>query len=297
MSILVVTGSSGLVGSECVLHFERQGWEVHGIDNNMRRYFFGPDGDTSSNLARLQRETRFFRHHGLDVRDRQVMLDLIGDLRPHFIIHCAAQPSHDLAASRPFDDFDVNAVGTHEPAGGDRATRSEAVFCLHEHEQGLRRRAQRAAAGGAGDPLGLRPAAGSRRHRREHADRPLPAQHLRRQQGRRRRHGAGVRALLRHEDRLLPRRLPHRAEPRRLSSCTASWLPGPMHRENGAYRIFGYKGKQVRDNIHSRTCAARSRPFHQNPRPGEVYNLGGGRANSFSVLEAIHLCEQHWTGR
>jgi CDP-paratose 2-epimerase len=109
---VVITGSSGLVGSESVTYFDARGWAVHGVDNNMRREFFGPDGDTTWNLERLQRSTRHFEHHALDIRDRAAMQALIARLRPQLVIHCASQPSHDLAKDRPFDDFDVNAVGT-----------------------------------------------------------------------------------------------------------------------------------------------------------------------------------------
>jgi CDP-paratose 2-epimerase len=109
---VLVTGSSGLIGSETVTYFEGRGWEVHGVDNNMRRDFFGPDGDTTWNLERLLGSTRRFVHHDLDIRDRQAVLALTKTHRPDLIVHCAAQPSHDLAKDRPFDDFDVNAVGT-----------------------------------------------------------------------------------------------------------------------------------------------------------------------------------------
>ena len=107
-----MTGSSGLIGSEVVSFFSGEGWEVHGIDNNMRADFFGPQGDTSWNTQRLQKTLANFHHHAIDIRDRPAMLALVETLRPHAIVHTAAQPSHDLAASRPFDDFDVNATGT-----------------------------------------------------------------------------------------------------------------------------------------------------------------------------------------
>ena len=111
-NVALVTGSSGLVGSETVAHFDAQGWTVHGVDNNMRRDFFGPDGDTSENLLRLRAVTRGFSHHVADIRDRQAMFDLIRAARPSLIVHCASQPSHDLARDRPFDDFEVNALAT-----------------------------------------------------------------------------------------------------------------------------------------------------------------------------------------
>ena len=112
MRRVLITGSSGLIGSEAVTFFDELGWNVHGVDNNMRREFFGPDGDTTWNLKRLMAVARRFTHHSLDVRDRVAILDLVHVQRPHLIIHCAAQPSHDLAKDRPFDDFEVNAVGT-----------------------------------------------------------------------------------------------------------------------------------------------------------------------------------------
>src|SRR6202790_1892835 len=112
MNKLLVTGSSGLIGSEVVEYFSRIGWEVHRLDNNMRANFFGPGGDTRWNQARLISLYPQFRHHELDVRDRPEVAKLVLDVRPSLLVHTAAQPSHDLAASRPFDDFDVNAVGT-----------------------------------------------------------------------------------------------------------------------------------------------------------------------------------------
>src|SRR5262244_907110 len=112
MSKLLVTGSSGLIGSEVVDYFCKLGWEVHGVDNNMRADFFGLGGDTRWNQRRLQATHQHFHHHELDIRDRRGVDALLDKLWPALIVHTAAQPSHDLAASRPFDDFDVNAVGT-----------------------------------------------------------------------------------------------------------------------------------------------------------------------------------------
>ncbi len=112
MRKMLVTGASGLIGSEVVTFFCNDGLEVHGVDNNMRKDFFGPPGDTSWNRDRLVKSYKNFRIHEIDIRDRSELLGLIGSVKPDAVIHAAAQPSHDLAASRPFDDFDVNAVGT-----------------------------------------------------------------------------------------------------------------------------------------------------------------------------------------
>src|SRR5471032_1419508 len=128
MPVLLVTGSSGLIGSEVVDYFCRLGWTVHGIDNNMRAEFFGPQGDTRWNQRRLAELHAGFRHHELDIRDRAAVLACLEQLRPAAIVHAAAQPSHDLAASRPFDDFDVNAVGTMNMLEATRRHAPEAVF-------------------------------------------------------------------------------------------------------------------------------------------------------------------------
>src|SRR3982750_1892576 len=108
----IVTGSSGLIGSEVVTFLDERGWSVQGVDNNMRRDFFGEHGDTTWNLERLRAATRRFEHHDLDIRDPGGIAGLVDRIRPDLIVHCAAQPSHDLAASRPFDDFEVNALAT-----------------------------------------------------------------------------------------------------------------------------------------------------------------------------------------
>src|ERR1035438_2300257 len=113
MKTLLVTGSSGLIGSEGGVYFARElGYEVHGVDNNQRAVFFGPQGDTRWNQERLTAELSAFHHHELDIRDRAGVLALVRSLKPAAIVHCAAQPSHDLAAAMPFADFETNAMGT-----------------------------------------------------------------------------------------------------------------------------------------------------------------------------------------
>src|SRR5689334_17582121 len=110
--VCLVTGSSGLVGSEVCAYLSARGCEVHGVDSNQRAVFFGPAGDTRWNEERLRRTLRNFHHHSIDVRDRQGVKDLVAATRPALIVHAAAQPSHDRAAAIPFDDFETNAVGT-----------------------------------------------------------------------------------------------------------------------------------------------------------------------------------------
>ena len=125
---LLVTGSSGLIGSEVVSYFCSLGWEAHGVDDNMRADFFGPQGDTRWNQERLKAQFSLFQHHELDIRDRKAVLACLEQLKPDMIVHTAAQPSHDLAASRPFDDFDTNAVGTLNLLEATRLNVPEAVL-------------------------------------------------------------------------------------------------------------------------------------------------------------------------
>jgi CDP-paratose 2-epimerase len=127
---VLVTGSSGLIGSEAVRYFDGCRWQVYGIDNNMRADFFGPEGDTTWNLRRLEATCRRFEHRPLDIRDRAAMLRVVADIMPDLLIHCAAQPSHDLARNRPFDDFDVNAAGTLNLLEATRQHAPGAVFIL-----------------------------------------------------------------------------------------------------------------------------------------------------------------------
>ncbi len=142
---VLVTGSSGLIGSEAAEHFDRQGHEVVGVDNNMRRVFFGPAGDTLWNLERLKGMTKRFTHAALDIRDRTAIEELFRTQRFDLIVHCAAQPSHDKAREIPLLDFDVNALGTVNLLEATRQHSPEAVFIflsISEHEQGLWRRAE-----------------------------------------------------------------------------------------------------------------------------------------------------------
>ena len=126
---VLVTGSSGLIGSEAVQHFDRQGFEVHGVDNNMRRIFFGDSGDASWNLNRLRTVTQKFRHHDIDIRDRVALEMLFRSQRFDLIVHCA-EPSHDKARDIPILDFEVNALGTVNLLEATRLHCPEAVFIL-----------------------------------------------------------------------------------------------------------------------------------------------------------------------
>jgi CDP-paratose 2-epimerase len=287
MKRLLVTGSSGLIGSEVVNYFCQLGWQVDGIDNNMRADFFGPQGDTRWNQRRLLAIHRNFRHHEADIRDRTAISTLLASLAPAMVVHAAAQPSHDLAASRPFDDFDVNAGGTLNLLEATRRHAPEAVF-VHlstnkvygdrPNSIKLRELATRwdyddpAFAHGIGEEFPI--------DRSQHSlfgASKLAADVLVQEYGR----YFGMKTCC----------------------LRGGCLTGPNHSgvelhgflsylvkcnvQGRPYKVYGYKGKQVRDNIHAYDVARFIQAFAENPRPGEVYNIGGGRANSVSVLEAF----------
>lgn len=287
MSVLLATGSSGLVGSECVTHFDAEGWRVHGVDNNMRRDFFGPDGDTSWNLERIKNSTSRFQHHDVDIRDRVTVCQLVDTIRPDFVIHCAAQPSHDLAATRPFDDFDVNAVGTMNLLEATRLFVPEAVFCFASTNKVY---------GDAPNELPLK----EFETRWDYAN----VEHvngidetMRIDRSKHSLFGAGKVAadvMVQEYGRYFGMNTAcFRGGCFTGSAHSAAELHGFLAylvkcaREERVYRIFGYKGKQVRDNLHAFDVCRAFEEFYRSPRCGEVYNLGGGRENSISVLEAI----------
>jgi CDP-paratose 2-epimerase len=288
----LVTGSSGLIGSEVVDYFCRIGWAVHGIDNNMRADFFGPAGDTRRNQRRLLEMHQTFHYHEVDIRDRVAMDSLVKGLAPSLVVHAAAQPSHDLAASRPFDDFDINAVGTLNLLEATRRHVRDAVF-VHMSTNKVYGDAPNEIAMVESDK------------RWDYAD---PAyvggipETFRIDRSKHSLFGASKVAadvMVQEYGRYFGMR----------TCCLrGGCLTGPNHSgvelhgflsylikcnvEGRLYKVFGYKGKQVRDNIHSYDVARFIHAFAENPRSGEVYNIGGGRANSVSILEAFDRIAQ-----
>src|SRR5690348_3166298 len=287
MKKILVTGSSGLIGSEVVAYFASRGWRVFGIDNNMRAEFFGPQGDTRWNQRRLTATYPSFTHHELDIRDRPSIHRMIEEVLPNLVVHAAAQPSHDLAASRPFDDFDVNAVGTLNLLETTRRFVPEAVF-VHMSTNKV-----------YGDKPNALPLK-ELETRWEYADESLLngiSESLSIDQSKHSLFGASKVAsdiLVQEYGRYFG-----------MKTCClrGGCLTGPNHSgvelhgflsylvrcnlEGRTYKVFGYQGKQVRDNIHSHDVARFIEAFWRGPRSGEVYNIGGGRANSCSILEAF----------
>jgi CDP-paratose 2-epimerase len=290
-SKILVTGSSGLIGSEVCTYFAQQGWQVNGVDNNQRAVFFGPQGDTRWNQQRLQTTLPGFRHHEVDIRDRPAVLALLQQLRPQAIVHAAAQPSHDRAAAIPFDDFDTNAVGTLNLLEAARQAVPEAPF-VHLSTNKVY--------GDAPNEIAMTELP----TRWEYADPAYRAgipETLRIDQCKHSVFGASKVAA----DVMVQEYGRYFGLP---TVCLrGGCLTGPNHTgvelhgflsylircnlEGRLYTIYGYQGKQVRDNIHSLDVARFCHEFIRAPRAGEVYNLGGGKANSISILEAFALIE------
>jgi CDP-paratose 2-epimerase len=292
MSVLLVTGASGLIGSEVCTYFSRHGYDIHGIDNNQRAVFFGPQGDTRWNQQRLERELPSYHHHELDIRDRDGVLELMARLRPSLVVHAAAQPSHDRAAAIPFEDFDTNAVGTINLLEAARRSCPESPFVHLSTNKVYGDGPNRIALAELGS-------------RWDYADpsfangipETFPIDHALHSL-----FGASKVAgdvMVQEYGRYFG-----------MPTCClrGGCLTGPNHSgvelhgflsylvrcnlEDREYRIFGYKGKQVRDNIHSMDVARFIHAFAAAPRSGEVYNLGGGKANSCSILEAFAMVER-----
>jgi CDP-paratose 2-epimerase len=289
---VLVTGSCGLIGSEACLHFHQAGYSVLGIDNNQRAVFFGPQGDTSWSLQRLRRNIPGYEHHEIDIRDRQGILGLIKDTRPAVIIHTAAQPSHDRAAQIAFDDFDTNAVGTLNLLEAARHSTPESPF-IHMSTNKV---------------YGDRPNTLSLVEKETRWDYADPEFRLgipetfSIDQSLHSLFGASKVAsdvMVQEYGRYF-----------NMPTCAlrGGCLTGPNHSgvelhgflsylincnlTGKEYKVFGYKGKQVRDNIHSEDVARFMLAFAQQPRCGEVYNIGGGFENSCSILEAFALAEE-----
>jgi CDP-paratose 2-epimerase len=292
MKKLLVTGSSGLVGSEVCVHFAAKGYEIHGVDNNQRAVFFGPQGDTRWNQQRLQRILKAFYHHEVDIRDRQGMQNLVKEIKPDVIIHAAAQPSHDRAANIPFDDFDTNAVGTLNILEAARQAVPESPF-IHMSTNKVY--------GDAPNKIKLKEL-----ETRWDYDDPAYingiAETFTIDQSKHSLFGASKVAgdiMVQEYGRYF-----------NMPSCIlrGGCLTGPNHTgvelhgflsylvkcnlEEKKYSVFGYKGKQVRDNIHSHDIARFMETFIDAPRTGEVYNLGGGKDNTCSILEAFSITEK-----
>jgi CDP-paratose 2-epimerase len=296
VSVALVTGSGGLIGSEAVRHFAGLGMDVVGIDNDMRAQFFGQEASTAWNVLRLTTELGdTYTHHDIDIRDRGALAGIFGKYGRDIsvVIHTAAQPSHDWAVRDPYTDFDVNAVGTLNVLQNVREHCIEApmIFCSTNKVYGAR-------------PNEL----------------PLIEQETRWEIDPSHTYADGIREDMSIDSTLhsvfgaskVAADVMVQEYGRYFDMKTACFrggtLTGPAHSatelhgylayvmrcnmERRTYKIFGYKGKMVRDSIHSHDVLTAFEAFFRNPRSAAVYNLGGGRFANSSHLEAFALAEQ-----
>jgi CDP-paratose 2-epimerase len=284
---VLVTGSSGLIGSEAVCRLDALGHVVHGVDNNLRREFFGPKGDTLWNLERMRRVTKRFIHHDFDIRDRAGLTELFRKERFEMVIHCAAQPSHDKAKEFPLVDFDVNAVGTINLLEATRLESPDAVFILMSTNKVY---------GDAPNEIPLKELPTRWDYARPE-DYDGVSETCRIDQTLHSLFGASKTAadVVAQEY--------GRYFGMKVGVFRGGCLTGEHHsgvqlhgflsylvkvaKSGEEYTVIGHKGKQVRDQIHSADVVAAFLEFAANPRCGAVYNLGGGRANSASILECL----------
>lgn len=296
MSIVIVTGSSGLVGSESVRFFAGKGFKVIGIDNDLRSYFFGKDASTAWLGLQLEQQLPGFTRVELDIRDRDAIARLFAQYGSAItaVIHTAAQPSHDWAAKEPFTDFDVNAGGTLSLLEATRASCPDAVFIFTSTNKVY---------GDTPNRLPLRETETRWEVLPEHAyavhgiDESMSIDSCLHSVFGASKVAADI--MVQEYGRYFGLKT---------GVFRGGCLTGPNH--SGAqlhgflaylvkcaltgdhYTVFGYKGKQVRDNIHSVDLISAFWKFFCTPRSGEVYNIGGGPFANCSVIEAIHICEE-----
>lgn len=295
-SVALITGSAGLIGSESVEFFSSKFDLVIGIDNNLREYFFGMDGSTIWNQERLQEKFENYLHNNIDIRNIE---DLEGIFKKYntnvrLIIHTAAQPSHDWAAREPFTDFSVNAMGTLNMLEMYRRYCPDSVFIFTSTNKVY------------GDNPNLLPLYETENRWEVDHDHPFALKGINETMSIDRTKHSLFGASKVAADILVQEYGNYFAL--KTGVFRGSCLTGPKHSgtqlhgflsylmkctiEGDLYTIFGYKGKQVRDNMHSFDLVNMFWHFYQNPRAGEVYNVGGGRHASCSILEAILMCEQ-----
>ncbi len=305
---ILITGSAGLIGCQAAKFFHDKEFEVIGIDNNMRAYFFGPQGSNNKNLNYLK-ALKNYSHHDVDIRDYALLEEIFEKENFDMIIHAAAQPSHDWAAKEPATDFHVNAVGTFNLLELTRNYCPEAVFIFTSTNKVYGDRPNISHETGAPDESFKNLSVVEEETRYEgYFESPTIG-------------GAWSVTMASIDESMSIDNCKHsifgaskvaadvmcqeygRYFGLKTGIFRGGCLTGPDHsgvelhgflaylakciHNNKHYKIFGYKGKQVRDNIHASDLINMFWHFYKNPRRGEVYNVGGGRENSLSVLEAI----------
>ncbi|MBI3018792.1 MAG: NAD-dependent epimerase/dehydratase family protein [Deltaproteobacteria bacterium] len=294
MKELLITGSAGLIGSQAVEFFIERDFRVIGIDNNMRAYFFGEEASIVENKKRLEKKFKDkYVHKSIDIRNKENVEEIFKKYHFDLILHAAAQPSHDWAAREPFTDFEINANGTLNMLENFRHYCPHAVFIFTSTNKVY---------GDIPNALPLKELESRWELSSEH---PFY-------------HGITERMSVDHSMHSLFGASKVAADilvqeygkyfGLKTACFRGGCLTGPLHKGaelhgflaylikrislNKPYTIYGYKGKQVRDNIHSFDLVNAFWHFYKNPRHGEVYNMGGSRHSHISMKEAVEYCER-----
>ncbi|MCC5635518.1 NAD-dependent epimerase/dehydratase family protein [Nostoc sp. CHAB 5844] len=295
MSVVIITGSAGLIGSEAVRFFGNLGMHVVGIDNDMRKFFFGEEASTDWNRKRLETEVEKYEHYDVDIRDYPKIKEIFERFGKSIslIIHTAAQPSHDWAARDPFSDFSVNANGTLNLLQATRENCPDSPFIftstnkvygdlpnflpLVELEKRWEIDSSHRYYSGISEDMSIDNSKHSLFGASKVAADVLVQEYGRYFDMKTVSFRGGCLTGPSHSGTQLHGFLAY------LMKCTVTGNP---------YTIFGYKGKQVRDNIHSSDLIAAFYEFYKNPGSAEIYNIGGGRESNCSMLEAIEICQE-----
>lgn len=296
MSVIIITGSAGLIGSESVKFFCEQNYNVVGVDNDMRQYFFGKDASTKWTLKELLSSYTNFNNEEIDIRDQEAVNSLFSKYNKDIslVIHTAAQPSHDWAAREPFTDFSINANGTLNMLEATRKYSPEAVFIFTSTNKVY------------GDTPNFLPleeletrweVSKNHKYYENGIDESMSIDNSKHSIFGASKIAADV--MVQEYGKYFGMNT---------AIFRGGCLTGPNH--SGAelhgflsylmkcaitkreYKIYGYKGKQVRDNIHSADLVNAFYNFYKNPRQGEAYNIGGSRFSNCSMIEAIEMCEE-----
>lgn len=291
---ILITGSSGLIGSSCVEYYCKKNFSVTGIDNNMRAIFFGDEGSTVNSRKKLEKKYPNYSHFETDIRNKEEIFKIFEQLTPDAIIHCAAQPSHDLAAKIPFEDFTVNATATLNLLEATRmfCTNSPFIFLSTNKVYGdkpnyldLEEKEFRWDFKGKENLNGINENLGVDQTKHSlFGCSKLSADLTVQEYG---------------------KYFDMNTVCLRGGCLTGSNHSGVEYHGflsylvkcfvyNKNYNVFGYKGKQVRDNIDSSDVASFTEFFINSPKSGEVYNIGGGKENSISILETINYLEENY---
>jgi CDP-paratose 2-epimerase len=295
MTVVVITGSAGLIGSEAVRFFGNLGLDIVGIDNDMRKFFFGEEASTDWNRKRLEAEVEKYKHYNVDIRDYNKIKEIFERFGKSIslVIHTAAQPSHDWAARDPFSDFTVNANGTLNLLQATREYCPDSPFIftstnkvygdlpnylpLLELEKRWEIDSSHRYYSGISEDMSIDNSKHSLFGASKVAADVLVQEYGRYFDMKTVSFRGGCLTGPSHSGTQLHGFLAY------LMKCTVTGQP---------YSIFGYKGKQVRDNIHSSDLIAAFDEFYRNPGSAEIYNIGGGRESNCSMLEAIEICQE-----